>query len=178
MKVTMKEAEKLVPVSRTTLYNDKKLGTFSVEKNAKGRTVIDIAELQRVYGNLNHDSDKSEKVQLNKSEPAAASSQAHKGEVALLRKELELVEKASRREREMLEDQINHLRETLAKAQDGQNKLTLMLEHHSNNDKSSDLEKSVKALEEKISNQERVMRQNQALKKALEAEKNKSLLQR
>ena len=82
MKVTMKEAEKLVPVSRTTLYTDKKNGVFTYSKNERNRTVIDIAELQRVYGELNTEKNKSETVQPNKTEQYSAPTPADPAEVA------------------------------------------------------------------------------------------------
>lgn len=182
MKVTMKEAEKLVPVSRTTLYNDKKQGTFTVEKNPKGRTVIDVAELQRVYGELKISSEESKQEKLKEREETNNKKENTSAEIASLRKELELVEKANKRERELLEDQIEHLKETLAKAQEGQNKLTLLLEHKEK-EGGSEFQKAIDGLETKIEKQDKenklerdkILRQNQALKKALEEEKNKSL---
>jgi len=183
MEVTMKEAEKLVPVSRTTLYNDKKAGVFSVKKNAKSRTVIDIAELQRVYGDLNVDTGQSTKVQLDENEQSSNQN----GEVEALKKQVMLLENANKRESEILEDQIEHLKETLSKAQDGHNRATLLLENNTK-DKNEDKDwgKSMKAMEARISNQEKsvkeekelaqkILRQNQALKKALDTERNKSI---
>ena len=51
-KISVTEALKLVSVSRTTIYADMEKGTLSYELNAKGRKLIDVAELQRVYGTL------------------------------------------------------------------------------------------------------------------------------
>lgn len=185
MKVTMKEAEKLVPVSRTTLYNDKKQGTFTVEKNAKGRTVIDVAELQRVYGELNTSPDESKQPNETHETKPETNNQNADLEVIALRKELELINKANKRERELLEDQIEHLKETLARAQEGQNKLTLLLEHKEK-EGGNDFQKALDKLETKIREQdennktekEKILRQNQQLRKALESEKNKSFWQK
>lgn len=51
-KLSVTEALKLVPVSKTTLYADIAKGTLSCDIDAKGRKRIDPAELQRVYGPL------------------------------------------------------------------------------------------------------------------------------
>ena len=51
-KVTIAEAVKMVDVSQTTLYRDMKEGKISTDKDTRGKKVVDIAELQRVYGNV------------------------------------------------------------------------------------------------------------------------------
>jgi len=120
MKVTMKEAEALVPVSRTTLYNDKKAGTFSVEKNAKGRTVIDTSELQRVYGELNLTSKESNNAQLdsktNKSDSKKHTTSENSKEVsielAVLKeriKHLEEIKIERQKDKEQFEEQFSQI---------------------------------------------------------------------
>ena len=51
-KITMSEAEKLVPVARSTFRKHAKAGKFSVGKNARGLQEVDVAELERYYGHL------------------------------------------------------------------------------------------------------------------------------
>ena len=51
-KITVAEALKLVPVKKTALYGDIKKGTLSAETDARGRKIVDTAELERVYGQL------------------------------------------------------------------------------------------------------------------------------
>ena len=51
-KLTVSEAVRLVPVSQATLYRDLKKGKVSFETNGKDRRLIDVSELQRVYGEL------------------------------------------------------------------------------------------------------------------------------
>ena len=51
-KIIMSEAEKLVPVARSTFRKHAKAGKFSVSKNARGLQVVDVAELERYYGTL------------------------------------------------------------------------------------------------------------------------------
>lgn len=48
--VSISEAAKLVGKARTTLYRAVASGRLSATTNATGETVIDIAELSRVYG--------------------------------------------------------------------------------------------------------------------------------
>ena len=49
-KLTVTEAEKFVPVGKSTLYSDMETGKLSFEINVRGHKVIDPAELDRVYG--------------------------------------------------------------------------------------------------------------------------------
>ena len=51
-KISIAEALKLVNVSKTTLYRDLKENKLSSTTDAKGKKVIDTAELQRFYGQL------------------------------------------------------------------------------------------------------------------------------
>ena len=52
-KLTISEAAKLTPHNRQTLYKHAKEGKLTTTKDALGKVVVDTAELQRVYGNLN-----------------------------------------------------------------------------------------------------------------------------
>ena len=56
-KITIIEAVKRIPVSESTLRRDIASGKVSSEKDARGRRVIDVAELQRVYGELKNTGD-------------------------------------------------------------------------------------------------------------------------
>ena len=51
-KISIAEALKLVNVSKTTLYRDLKENKLSSTTDAKGKKVIDTAELERFYGQL------------------------------------------------------------------------------------------------------------------------------
>ena len=53
-KLTVTEAEKLVPVGKSTIYTDMDTGKLAFDLNARGKKVIDPAELDRVYGLLKH----------------------------------------------------------------------------------------------------------------------------
>ena len=56
-KIIMSEAEKLVPVARSTFRKHAKAGKFSVSKNARGLQEVDVAELERYYGTLKNSND-------------------------------------------------------------------------------------------------------------------------
>lgn len=51
-KLTLSEALDYVDVSRSKLYQDSADGTISTEKNKQGKKVVDVSELERVYGKL------------------------------------------------------------------------------------------------------------------------------
>ena len=53
MKVTIAEAEKLTGKSIKTIYRHISQGILTCSQNAQGQKVVDIAELERVYGTLN-----------------------------------------------------------------------------------------------------------------------------
>lgn len=52
-KILMREAVGLVPVERAALYRHARSGELSTSKDAQGRMVVDVSELQRYYGQLN-----------------------------------------------------------------------------------------------------------------------------
>ncbi len=190
----MKEAEALVPVSRTTLYNDKKAGTFSVEKNAKGRTVIDTSELQRVYGELNLPSEQSNNVQTDskstkpdkKKTATNENKQDARVELEVLKervKHLEEIKIERQKDKEQFEERIEKMQATLDKALENQNKTTLLLEHYTKEDgQSNNWKTKIDKMEERISNQEQVERdaldKQKELEEALELEKHKSFIHR
>ena len=51
-KISIAAALELVDVSKTTLYRDLKENKLSATTNARGKKVIDTAELERFYGQL------------------------------------------------------------------------------------------------------------------------------
>lgn len=53
MWITMGEAEKIVPVARSTFRKHAKAGKFSTSTNARGLQIVQVAELERYFdGNL------------------------------------------------------------------------------------------------------------------------------
>ena len=53
MKVSIAEAEKLTGKSIKSIYRHISQGILTCSQNAQGQKVVDIAELERVYGTLN-----------------------------------------------------------------------------------------------------------------------------
>ena len=59
-KVGLSEAARLSGKSRSTVHRSIKSGVLSASKDAKGHTLIDVSELERVYGVLRRDTVKNE----------------------------------------------------------------------------------------------------------------------
>ena len=200
MKVSVQQIERMTGLSRTKIYKDIKNGLISTETSEKGTRVIDISEVSRVYQIVNPDP--LEKVQAsanqhnnivnNKKESGAPLSDAN------YRDKYETSQSERERERDLYERHIEDLKGALAKAQD----VTLLLENNSKQNESGagDWQKAIadmqlqsandkKALENRIANEEKsrkedkersekILRQNRALKAALDAEKKKSFFQK
>ena len=64
-KISLGEAQKLVPVGKTKLYADAKEGIFSTEKDHRGKMVVDVIELERVYGKLRNPDAEDERTEMN-----------------------------------------------------------------------------------------------------------------
>ena len=187
MKLSLKEAETIVPVSRSTFFNDKRKGAFSVEKNARNKPVIDISELMRVYGDLDLDKIESEEVQISSKENIQESPVPEQGskksnfshfvdgkdaEIAFLKKQVDF-----------MEDQINKKDELLSDMNKALQKEQLILEDHRNK---SDVvqnrdEAKIRKLEGEVANNNKLKgilaAQNKRIKE-LEAAANKSLWSR
>ena len=108
-KLNISEAHRATGKPRSTIQRNIKKGVLSAEKDATGRTVIDVSELQRVFGNLDMDAVASGAEQTEaKEQPATGQNEV---EIELLRIKLEYTERerdeAQRRER----DQTQQYRE-------------------------------------------------------------------
>lgn len=124
-KFTVAEAHRITGKSRTTLSKHIRDGTLSAERNPKGKGWLVVAsELMRVYGD---DCDFGAAVDVAKKKHSSASS-SNNGTV--LQSLLDREKEERNRERKLYEAQIENLRESLSKAQDGLNRTTLLLEHH------------------------------------------------
>ena len=174
MKVSITKAANLAGVSRTTLYNDMNSGKITYVTSGKNKKVIDVSELERVYGSLNVNTSKdmpTSKTSEQNFTKKEKESDATLIELAVLREKLEIFETERKREREQLSERIEQLQETLNKTQENQNKTTLLLEHYTKEGVGGDWQKSIKALEERIANQEKA-----AQKKAKTLDKEKEEL--
>lgn len=126
MKVNKKVASKMVGIGRNTLYRHIEEKGISVGTDGR----IDVSELIRVYGNENV------KTPEQLKDPALQRTVEHDGtqknlaletEVARLKADLENLAQERRREREQLNDQIEHLKTSLDKSMSQNEGLTRLL---------------------------------------------------
>jgi hypothetical protein len=183
MELSITNAASMANVSRTTLYNDMDAGKLSFTSNAKNKRVINVAELERVYGPLKTKEEGKSRSVNTEQNLTNSSSHTDAVELAGLKKQIEMLETERRREREQMDERLSEMSEALKRSQDGQNNLTLLLENKEQ-DNGGEWERAMKALEQRIANQEKaaqekeereqkILRQNQVLRKALDAEKKK-----
>ena len=64
-KLTLSEALEIVPIGKTKLYQDAKNGIITTEKDYQGKKVVDVSELQRVYGKLRNPETDIERTEPN-----------------------------------------------------------------------------------------------------------------
>lgn len=199
MKYTVIEAAKIAGISRQTIYRHIDKKPISTEKDDEGNIFIDASELLRIYGDkLNFDVTKTkadnkennEKLQTVTSNNSTDGIRIIEERLNSANKQIEMLETQMQREREMLEDQIGTLRSALEKSQETQSKtVTLLEDKTSKNEKSAEWQSTLKALEERISNQEighkeqeqkaeKMRKQNKALQQALTEEKSKGFFKK
>lgn len=165
-------------------------GKISFVKNADGHKLIDVAELMRVYGNNLDFSRVGTEPTSSPSKSGGSlptTNQIDHAQLSGLQREIDIINKDRQREREQYQEEISHLRKSLDKALDGQNRVTLLLENHSKG--GGEWEKSIRGLENRLANQEKMQKEFEdyknksraeriRLKEALEKEKNKTLWQK
>ncbi|MAI60933.1 MAG: hypothetical protein CBB87_00405 [Micavibrio sp. TMED27] len=191
MKVNISKAAEMVGVTRATFYRHIEKKGITVGEDADGNPQVDVSELIRVYGDRVKADTNSEQSRTDLNAQAKqVETVFDTAEIAALKKQVELLELSQKREREILEGQIEHLKETLEKSQESQSRLTILLEDKSKKEEGEEQWKSsMNALEARIANQEeaaqqdklraqKAIKQNRALKKALEQEQNKTFWQK
>jgi hypothetical protein len=191
MKYSISESARIVGVTRKTLYKHIETKPISIEKDEQDRPVIDASELMRVYGDqCRFDVDKGSKSQITKSQNDPENAVPGSLEAAVIQKELDMLRAQMTSDREIFEEQVDYLRKKLDEANSESRKLTALLtDQRAESSRAGEWEKAIKALEQRIANQEstdkeqqeraqKILRQNQALKKALEEERGKSFWKR
>lgn len=147
---TITATHRITGKSRTTIQKHIKNGKLSCVEGAEGVKLIDASELVRVYGD---ECDFSLEGQGSfNSQTKSDSSVLLRTEVNTLEQWLETLGNERRREREQLQAQIDHLQEALGLAQEGQNRVTALLEDHS---KAGNWQQAIRELEERFAKQER-----------------------
>jgi len=174
-KYSKSAAARIIGKSRATISRHLKSGKLSCEVDENNNEVLDGAELYRVYGDdckFDREEKRGQTTETKRSEMDPANSVA-----------------AIKAMQEQLTGQyiaqIDHLQLALEKAQDGQNRVTLLLEQRSSD--TTAWQASLDAMSEKIANQtekqiyvlqERHDNELNKLKRALHKERNKSLWQK
>tara|TARA_R110002072_G_scaffold208290_10_gene365784 strand:- start:844 stop:1560 length:717 start_codon:yes stop_codon:yes gene_type:complete len=182
MQVSISKAHTMTGVARSTIYKDIDDGKLSCTTSARGKKTIMVSELQRVYGEIKLDdkNDDKNKAGIKKNVSSNVVSEEKRiqttkpsdtNQIAVLQERIESLtlrmqnkeefiddlKEERKNNRAMFEEQIDSLKEALGKAQDGYNQVTKLLEHNSLTQEkpNDDWKDSIKALEEKIANQEK-----------------------
>jgi len=188
MKLTLGQASKEAGISKPSLSAAIKKGRLSAYKNDAGTYEIDPAELFRVYprkANTNMEANTNTLPLTNPRKLTEKGDIGHVLGLLLVERDKLIVEKERAIER--LEDEKDKIRDDLQDQKEQTKRMTQLLEHKSSG--GGEWEKSLKALENRISNQERtaketaekeqkIIRQNRELKKALDEERNKSFFKK
>ena len=180
---TISEINRITGKSRTTISKHIKEGKLSATQSGDQK-LVDAAELIRVYG----DECDFEKASANQKQVQSQTNQStfSKGHNSF-EKELERERQERERERRQYVDQIENLQDSLKTAQEGHNRATLLLENHSSG--GGALKEALGALSKRIDQQEltlqeekeltlRLRKQNHLLKKAVIAEREKTIWER
>lgn len=221
MNVSITQAHKMTGVARSTIYKDMEEGKLSFTESGRGKKEIMISELERVYGDidqtaLNKKAKKTDNTETSENvvdvvERTETTKSAPTDQIAVLQERIASLKstvedkdtfiddlKSERQKsREMYEEQLEGLKQSLDKAQDGFNQITKLLEDKSKEGGNTvGWDKTLRALENRIANQEKaekerlereekLLNENKKIrqayskqKKELEEEKNKGFLQK
>lgn len=181
------EAARIVGRARNTIAAHIKDGKLTLTEDPQGNRVIDHSELIRVYGDQCDFDRVNPKPEQDANEQPAVTQpggQSVHAQLSMTEQMLEAQKEERSRERERLEAEIERLEQMLARSEERQNKITLLLEDRTRG--IGAWEKSFQALERRVAEQEEKLRkkhrkaQQQAhlFKEAYEAEKSKSLWQK
>ncbi len=141
MNIGASKAAKIANVARSTIYKDMDDGKLSFTIGSKGKKIINVSELERVYGNLNLPDNKktSDNVRerQNRTVKKDSSDSVLSVEIKMLREQIQRVDQMNERERDRLEKQIEDLRADRDKWREQSSKLLITYE----NDKKANLQK-------------------------------------
>ncbi len=210
----MEQAAIVIGKSKKTIYNHKDKNKFSYDIDEEGKAVIDASEILRVYGNKPEITERLKELQEPTKEQGSVNTPNYTKKASVTVKDSEIVEyriKIAQLEAELdkekslkikTEEDLEYFKEALINSQDTAQKVTLLLEDKRNkpDHKTDNWERSLKALEERITNQEKdakIKSENEAKEKeeiqkqleekenllkekeeALELEKHKSFIHR
>jgi len=171
MQVSISKASEMAGVTRATFYRHIDKKGISVTKDEEGNPKVDVSELIRVYGNkiktvsddVSNDTgmitSEQHTTQGNKtpvSTNVSAEIELLKEKIKHLEENKALYNEERKRERVQFEERVEQLQKTLDKTQENQNKTTALLEHYTKGEGTDNTwQNALKALEEKIANQEK-----------------------
>ena len=190
-KYNISEASRITGKSRNTIAAHLKAGKLSSKQDETGHKLIDGAELSRFYGDAcdferaRPDAKTSQRPQANR---APKDEQAAQVELRSTQQLLESERNERERERQQLQARIDSLEEALERAQEGHNRVTMLLEDRTAG--AGELERSLRRLEQRLDRQqensqhelkklkETAKSQIAQYRRALQDERNKSFLQK
>lgn len=178
MLVNKTDAAKLAGISRKTLYTHIDEKGISITKDKDESEKIDISELERVYGfeTIAANRKKLEEDSRETSEETSKPKQDVTPLHTLIRvkeqeKEIEKLKEIGQITKQALEDKIAILEDALKESREEKRTFQALLENHSEQKNSeSDLQKSFKALEARVSNSESAYQKHIEAKEKAEAE--------
>ena len=174
-KYSISAAHRITGKSRTTISSHMKSGKLSYEENHDGEKVIDASELIRVYGDqCNFDqADTDTKKPEKKIATVQSSDQTVQSELLLAKQKIDFLNDKTNSYKE----EIEYLRERLDKSDKTVSDIAqltkLLTDQREKDNNTGDWEKSIKALEDRMANQEKA-----AQKKADTLDKEKEEIQK
>ncbi len=180
MKYSISESARIAGITRKTLYKHIDKKPISTERDENGSPIIDASELIRVYG------DKCKFSAAGDTETAISNKQMDTGvstkmdssleqKINHLEELRETDQKFSREKMQLLEDQIDLLKEALSKSQEAQIKTVALLEDKTG--KGNDWHKAIDSLNKRIDDQdnekEALRKQNEELLKLIKEREEK-----
>lgn len=191
--LSMSEAAQMVGLTRPTFY--RKVDELGISINEDGgKKRVDVSELIRVFGNDFKMNSEPSNTSKNMSMDNATNNNVDLDtRVAILEAEL----KMERELRDEIKDEVAYFKEQVALEKEEKKKITLLLEDHRVKESRGEAwEKSIRALEQRIANQEKAAKEREEKeqklldenrrikqayskqKKAFEEEKSKSMWQK
>ena len=134
--LTLRQAAAKTGVDKMTISRAIKRGDLSATRTGKGGAYqIDPAELFRVYPEaINETAQKDNKIQADTSAQSRDLSDLRR-EIEFKETRIEQLETERRREREMMQETIDDLRQRLDRESEERSRLTLMVTDHSEDNK-------------------------------------------
>ncbi len=191
MKLTLGRAAKEAGISKPSLSAAIKKGRLSAFKNESGVYEIDPAELFRVYPKKTNTNMEADSKSLSETNPVSGSGLHHKDrgkevlDLVLAERDKLIAEKDRAIER--LEREKEEIREDFEDQKEQTKRITLLLDNRSSG--AGEWEKAIKALEARLANQEKaekdreqreekILRQNKALKNTLQEERSRGFFKK